>query len=144
MDQSEFTCANLGDNLITLTGIDQSGNRNECSATVTIRDLIIPVSQCKDFVINLDENGQYLLETASVDDGSYDNCYLEQAVAPNQFNCEDIGVHVVTLTNTDQSSNASTCTASVDVRDITLRMPFAPIRLYTSTKPVTAHWKWDK
>ena len=119
VDQSEFTCANLGDNLITLTGIDQSGNRNECSATVTIRDLIIPVSQCKDFVINLDENGQYLLETASVDDGSYDNCYLEQAVAPNQFNCEDIGVHVVTLTNTDQSSNASTCTASVDVRDIT-------------------------
>ncbi|MEZ4894800.1 MAG: hypothetical protein R2778_17530 [Saprospiraceae bacterium] len=48
VDQSEFTCANLGDNLITLTGIDQSGNRNECSATVTIRDLIIPVSQCKD------------------------------------------------------------------------------------------------
>ncbi|MEZ4894799.1 MAG: hypothetical protein R2778_17525 [Saprospiraceae bacterium] len=96
------------------------------------------------FVINLDENGQYLLETASVDDGSYDNCYLEQAVAPNQFNCEDIGVHVVTRPIPTKAAMLLPAQPALMFGTSPLRMPFALIRLYTSTKPVTARWKWDK
>jgi hypothetical protein len=38
-----YTCANLGDNNITLVVTDAAGNTDYCVATVTVRDVTAPV-----------------------------------------------------------------------------------------------------
>ncbi len=43
---SDFTCSNLGGNVVTLTIIDNEGNSANCNATVTVIDSIAPVVVC--------------------------------------------------------------------------------------------------
>ena len=40
---SAFTCAEVGDNTVTLTVTDNNGNTNTCPAIVTVEDNIAPV-----------------------------------------------------------------------------------------------------
>ena len=119
LSQTLFTCANIGSNLVTLTGTDQAGNTGACTATVTVRDLIPPVAKCKNVIANLGPNGMVTVPPASVDNGSTDNCGLTLSLAPSTFACSNIGINVVTLTVTDAGGNARTCTARVTVKDVT-------------------------
>lgn len=43
LDKTSFTCADLGDNIVTLTVYDVNGNSNAGTATVTVRDVTPPV-----------------------------------------------------------------------------------------------------
>jgi hypothetical protein len=119
LSQTLFTCANIGSNLVTLTGTDQAGNTGACTATVTVRDLIPPVAKCKNVVANLGANGMVTVPPASVDNGSTDNCGFTLGLNPSTFACSNIGINVVTLTVTDAGGNARTCTARVTVKDAT-------------------------
>jgi HYR domain/Secretion system C-terminal sorting domain len=119
LSQTEFTCANLGANPVTLTGTDQSGNVGRCSSTVTIRDLIAPQAKCKNITVNLGTNGSVIVPPLDVNNGTTDNCTFSLSVAPTSFSCANIGIQTVTLTATDGSGNTGTCTAKVTVRDIT-------------------------
>jgi len=40
LDNSSFTCSNLGANTVTLTATDESGNKNSATATVTVKTLL--------------------------------------------------------------------------------------------------------
>ena len=42
----DFTCADLGENLVEVTVTDDSGNVSTCIATVNVIDLIAPVITC--------------------------------------------------------------------------------------------------
>ncbi|MBK7342092.1 MAG: hypothetical protein IPJ06_02595 [Saprospiraceae bacterium] len=42
LNKTSFDCSDIGQNVVLLTAIDQSGNSNNCSATVTIVDAIPP------------------------------------------------------------------------------------------------------
>ncbi len=119
LSQTAFTCANLGSNLVTLTGTDQSGNSASCTATVTVRDLIAPVAKCKNVTANLGANGTVTVLPATVNNVSTDNCSFTLALAPNTFTCANLGLNTVTLTATDNSGNTNTCTARVTVKDVT-------------------------
>jgi hypothetical protein len=44
LSQSSFTTANIGENTVTLTVRDASGNPRNCNAIVTVEDRILPVS----------------------------------------------------------------------------------------------------
>ena len=46
LDTDTFTCANTGDNTVTLTVTDESGNSSTCTATVTIEDNTAPEITC--------------------------------------------------------------------------------------------------
>lgn len=118
LSKTQFTCADLGDNQVTLTGRDQSANTASCTATVTVRDLILPTAKCKNTIANLGANGTVTVIPDAVNDGSSDNCGFTLSLNPNTFTCVNIGVNVVTLRVTDNAGNTRTCTARVTVKDI--------------------------
>ncbi len=53
LNNSSFTCANLGANTVVLTVTDVNGNSSTCSATVTVRDLIAPTAVCSNATVTL-------------------------------------------------------------------------------------------
>ncbi len=84
-----------------------------------------PEAQCKDSVLNLDSNGQAVLTSSQVDNGSFDpDADLENgdpitlSLSKTNFNCSDMGTqHAVTLTVTDDGGLSNTCVANVTVVD---------------------------
>lgn len=54
----DFDCDDIGDNTVTLTVTDESGNVNTCDATVTIEDATAPDPQCSNLTVYLDEDGE--------------------------------------------------------------------------------------
>ncbi|HAD15116.1 MAG TPA: hypothetical protein DCF33_22050 [Saprospirales bacterium] len=116
---SSFNCSNVGNNVVTLTANDGNGNTATCNATVTVRDVTPPVAKCQNVTANIGPSGTVTVPAASVNNGSTDNCGLTLTLTPNTFNCSQIGVRLVTLKATDPGGNMSTCTAKVNVRDIT-------------------------
>lgn len=113
-----FTCANVGNNNVTLTVNDVNGNSASCLAVVTVIDNIAPIAVCQNVTLNLDSNGDALLTPAMVNNGSSDNCSIAfMGVSQANFTCANTGANTVTLTATDASGNTSTCTATVTILD---------------------------
>ncbi|HLP51394.1 MAG TPA: T9SS type A sorting domain-containing protein [Chitinophagales bacterium] len=117
LDNTTFSCAELGANTVTLTVADYSGNATTCQATVTVVDNTAPVANCKNVTAVL--NGNTVSVTATdVDSESSDNCGVASVSIDNgTFTCANLGANTVTLTATDASGNSSTCQATVTVVD---------------------------
>src|SRR5690606_30472517 len=58
----EFTCANLGQNLIEVTVTDDSGNVSTCTAIVNVIDDTAPVLVCQDATIELGSDGTAIVD----------------------------------------------------------------------------------
>ena len=117
---NSFTCSNVGDNTVTLTVTDMSGNVSTCSTTVTVQDITFPVVICQPVTVQLDNSGNGGIQVSDIDGGSYDNCGIAtESVSPNVFNCSNTGDNTVTLTVTDVNGNISTCSTTVTVQDNT-------------------------
>ena len=67
-----FTCADLGDNTVTLTQTDGSSNTSSCDAVVTVEDNVNPIANCQDFSINLDASGNATIFTYDINNNSSD------------------------------------------------------------------------
>ncbi len=119
IDETSFDCSDLGANTITLTVTDASGNSNTCTTTVTVEDSINPVANCvAPFTIQLDGTGNASITAVDIDDSSTDNCSIaSMSLDDTSFDCNDLGVNMVTLTVTDTSGNSNTCTTTVTVVD---------------------------
>lgn len=116
--QTDFTTAHLGNNNVVLTVTDAGGNTSTCTAVVTVVDNTDPDASCKNITVQLDANGDYILDPASINDGSTDNSgVFTLSASQTAFNCTDVGANPVTLTVTDGSNNTATCTATVTVED---------------------------
>ena len=57
---TNFDCANLGPNTVTLTATDAAGNITSAQATVTVVDVTAPIVVTRNITIPLDENGQII------------------------------------------------------------------------------------
>jgi len=118
LSQNTFTCAELGENTVTMTVTDVNGNVSTCTVVVTVVDTIAPVAQCvTSITVSLDANGLASITPADVDNGSSDNCDVTLTLSQSEFTCADLGTNTITLTATDSSGNASTCTVTVVVID---------------------------
>lgn len=125
VDPNTFTCEDTGVTVVTLTVVDLSGNISTCTANVTVEDNMPPIALCQDISVMLDSMGMASIDPSDIDDGSSDNCsIIDFSLDITQFDCEDAGPNIVTLTVTDQSGNTSTCTATV-----TVLMPDPPVAL---------------
>ncbi len=106
--------------VVTLTATDQSGNTATCTAKVTIRDDENPVAQCATpYELYLDQSGNASIAVADINNGSFDNCHINNlAINTTQVSCAEAGNTVmVTLTVTDDAGNLATCTTPVMVLD---------------------------
>jgi len=122
LDITAFDCDDLGDNTVTLTVTDLSGNTATCEATITVQDLIDPVAACTPITIGLNSGGTYTLtagDITTLSAGSSDNCAIvNRVVVPNTFDCTNVGTPVnVTLTVTDAAGNSDDCSTTVTVED---------------------------
>jgi hypothetical protein len=126
IDKSTFTCANVGDNAVTLTVTDRSGNVSKQTVNIVVvsdgtcnpacvNDTQAPVVRAAGFTVSL-VSGQAKIEAADIDYGSYDNCAVaSMTIDKSTFTCANVGNNAVTLTVTDRSGNLSKQTVNIVV-----------------------------
>ncbi|CAM3272506.1 HYR domain-containing protein [Aequorivita lipolytica] len=119
IDITDFTCADVGPNTVTLTVTDVNGNTSTCTAVVTVEDNVAPVANCAvPFTVQLDANGDASITVADIENGSTDACGIAStSIDIDTFDCSNVGANTVTLTVTDVNGNTSTCTTTVTVED---------------------------
>jgi len=119
-----FDCTDLGDNTVTLTASDSSGNSSSCVTTVFVEDDVAPVASCTPSVsLDLVVGGNYGVLTAPMmNSGSSDNCgIVSYTLSRDTFNCADIfaNPHTVTMVVADATGNLDSCTSQINVQDVT-------------------------
>ena len=106
--------------------ISDAGSRTSNTARVVITvtgNNDVPVALCHDSVEGyLDSNGSFILETALVNNNSFDNDGdpLVYSFNTSNFSCSDIGHHTITMTVRDPMLAQSQCTSILNLRDTTL------------------------
>src|SRR5204863_35196 len=118
LDKTNFDCANIGTNSVTLTVTDNNGNLSTCTATVTVADSVAPVALCQGLTVQLDATGHATITAEQINNGSSDACGIASlSLDKTTFDCSNVGANTVTLTVTDNTGNSATCTATVTVID---------------------------
>ncbi len=118
LDVMDFTCADLGDNTVTLTVTDNDGNVGNAQATVTVEDNVLPTVVTQNITVELDASGNVSITTGDIDDGTSDNCSIASlSLDVTDFTCANLGENTVNLTVTDQSGNSDSAPATVTVED---------------------------
>ncbi len=119
VDKENFSCDDLGDNLVTLTVTDNAGNAATTTATVSVYDFTAPQVITQNITVQLDEEGNASVSAGQLDGGSSDACAdtLTLTLSKTHFNKNDLGENTVILTATDKSGNQSTASAIIMVED---------------------------
>ena len=127
---SSFTCANLGNNTVTLTVTDVNGNTSTTTSIVTVLDKVAPVAKAKSITIELDATGSATIVAGDINNNSTDNCGIKLLSADKSAcDCSNVGNNSVILTVTDNNDNVSTATAMVTVKDATA--PMVKVKAFT-------------
>ncbi len=118
LSQTDFTCADLGPNTVTLTVVDSYGNVSTATATVTVVDLLAPTPVTQNVTLQLDSAGMVSLTAAEVDNGTIENCSLDNiAVSQTDFDCTDVGTSTLEFSARDISGNTAMTDFTVTVED---------------------------
>jgi len=120
LDNTTFTCSDVGVKAVTLTATDAGGNTSSCSASVLVENSNPPTAICQDVVIDFgNSNGSVNLDLipADVDNGSSVVCgnpILSLSVTKFTLDCNNFSTpQSTTLTVTDENGNSTSCMASV-------------------------------
>lgn len=105
-------------------------------------DTIPPIAICQNIIIDLNEQGNAIITTSQIDNGSTDNVGIETySLDINTFDCSNIGNNTVTLTVTDFNGLTNSCVATVTIN------PFISIPsglTATAITSTTATLVWDE
>lgn len=117
LDVTTFDCSNLGDNTVTLTATDASGNKASATAIITVIDNTAPALAVKDITVYLDATGTASIEPSDLVDTLTDNCSLAEDItlSIDQDEFTTIGVTSVNVTATDASGRSTTQESLVTV-----------------------------
>ncbi|APG60345.1 LamG domain-containing protein [Christiangramia salexigens] len=118
LDITDFTCENVGENMVTLTAVDVNDNEASATATVIVEDNIAATVVTQNITVALDENGTATITPEMIDNGSNDVCGIASlSLDITDFTCENVGENTVTLTAVDVNDNEASATATVIVED---------------------------
>ncbi len=96
---------------------DECGNVGTCQQIVDVIDIVSPQIECNDFVIYLDENGEYVVDAGIIGNAT-DNCSEVIASANMEMvDCDNQPVVTLTLQAQDQYGNPSSCSKVYAVVD---------------------------
>lgn len=125
----------VGNNFVRWSVKDECDNVSDCCFRVHVRDDIRPTAVCHDFtIVSIAANQQAIINVASFDDGSHDNCgildievrKMTNACAAGSTNfghqaifcCAEIGQEImVEMKVTDIHNNMNTCMVRAQVQD---------------------------
>ncbi len=113
----DFTCSDLGDQPVTLTVTDNGGGlTNQCTATVTVEDNVVPsVSGCPSDINIEIPFGSTTANVSWTEPVFSDNCSFTVSQSHNPGDSFSLGSTTVTYTATDDSGNSDRCSFSVNV-----------------------------
>lgn len=144
LDQSSFTCSNLGENTVLLTVRDNGGRLSSCAATVTV----LPKEPvCQDITVLLDAEGSATI--APEDVHVTDNVCLGLNIIEldkSTFTCMDLGTNEVTLTRhiTLDDDYDKNCQATITVAlDPSAEDLVPPIALCIPDTTIYIDHDWD-
>jgi uncharacterized repeat protein (TIGR02543 family) len=113
---NSFTCANIGNNTVTLTVTDNNDNVSTTTSTVTVEDILAPtIATASGINVNADSGVCTYASSQLTAPTTADNCSVATMVAsPTSL---VLGSNIVTWTATDGSGNTETSTQTVTVVD---------------------------
>ncbi len=141
LDVYIFTCADLGENLVTLTLTDASNNTAEAQFYVTVTDQSAPeISFTADPVLYLNEDGTVSPTVTELISNVWDNCGTA-TVGFNKtvYDCSDIGPQTLICYAEDGSGNLTTAEAQVLIADTVKPDFFLPAVTLTADENGAAH-----
>lgn len=119
LSQASFSCDNIGLNSIELV-VSNSGGLNSCFGVIEVLDNTPPSLNCIDMVVELDFNGEFILNYQDLVAGSSDNCETVILIGETSFfDCSSVGMNTVSILANDGSGNQTTCESEVEVLDVT-------------------------
>jgi len=136
LNQTDFDCSHLDTNMVSFIVVDVAGNADTTTAIVVVtdpgefcniesgadctNDITAPDAFCLNITVPLSDEGTATLDPIDVGVASSDDCSLAAfSLDVLDFDCDDLGVNMVTLTVTDDSGNTSTCVAEITIEDET-------------------------
>ncbi len=112
------TINDLESGLYTVLITDQSGCEKTEEIEVSSMDNIAPNVITQDIFVNLDGNGTAVIDASMVDDGTTDNCGIDQFIINQEsFDCSHLGQNEIVFEVTDLAGNMTSQTAIVTVVD---------------------------
>ncbi|WP_289024613.1 HYR domain-containing protein, partial [uncultured Salegentibacter sp.] len=105
LDITEFSCEDVGGNIVTLTVVDNNQNETTATATVTVEDTIVPIpniANLEDIVVKCEVfPGRITAPTAK------DNCSELTATTSDPLTYNEIGSYVITWSFDDGNGNTT-------------------------------------
>jgi hypothetical protein len=119
LSKTDFTCADLGTSKVTFTVRDATGNTATTEVNLNVVDEAKPILKVKSsLIIKLDAAGKSTLKWEDIDEGSSDNCSInERILSKTDFTCADLGTSKVTFTVRDATGNTSTAEVNLNIVD---------------------------
>ena len=118
LDTTIFDCTNIGENNVTLTVTDPTGNIDTCTAIITVEDNLAPVITCpEDQSIIFGVDGTYTLPDYVIN-GEFiaiDNCTEIPITTqdPMPGTILGTGIHIISFETTDDEGNVSNCSFEI-------------------------------
>ncbi len=122
LSSSQFSCADIGPNTVTLYAADAAGNTSACETTVQVLDALAPVIQCPDLSLDLGPFGEVDVSPDELGLQANDLCGTTtwHTSAALYFNCQQANTTVTILfTAQDSAGNTASCTLHIFVTDTT-------------------------
>jgi hypothetical protein len=120
IDVTDFTCADVGPNTVTLTVTDVNGNSSTCTTIVTVQDSIPPAITCPaDITVNTDFGNCSAIVNFPMPITS-DNCGVAtvvQTMGDPSGSMFPVGNTTIEFTATDVNGNSNTCSFIITVID---------------------------
>lgn len=117
LSSENFTCIEVGDNEVTLFVYDAEGNTDSCSTIVKIIDSLLPKIECKDILVNIENQEEIILAPVDLIASMDDNCDIDTInIEKDNFTIADVGMNEIAIDIIDVNGNISTCTSIVEVK----------------------------